>query len=120
MRIISFFLILILTFAFVGEANAFRFSPFRAKFEPSGPEANKLFTVENNSDQPASVEIRVTTRKVDVSGVEKNENAEKDFVVYPAQLVLKPRESRTVRIQWAGDPELKEEKAMAKELGLVK
>lgn len=105
--------VFVLTFsvAAVHEASAFRFSPFRAKFEPSGDGANQLFTVENNTGEPASVQIRITTRDVDVDGGEKNADAEKDFVIYPAQMVLKPHASRSVRVQWVGAPNLKEEKA---------
>lgn len=112
MRTILLFLsILFISVATVHEANAFRFAPFRAKFEPSGDGANHLFTVENNTEDPASVQIRITTRDVDVDGGEKNTDAEKDFMIYPAQLVLEPHASRSVRVQWVGDPNLKEEKA---------
>lgn len=112
MRALLFF-VFVLTFsvAAMHEADAFRFSPFRAKFEPSGSGANQLFTVENNTGEPVSVQIRIATREVDVDGGEKNTDAEKDFMIYPAQLVLEPHASRSVRVQWVGDPNLKEEKA---------
>lgn len=106
-----FVFVLAFSVAAVDEANAFRFSPFRAKFEPSGDGANQLFTVENNTGEPASVQIRIMTRDVDVDGGEKNADAEKDFMIYPAQLVLEPHASRSVRVQWVGAPNLKEEKA---------
>src|SRR6266481_3531785 len=95
----------------ITDADAFRFSPFRATFDPSGDGANQLFTVENNTDVPASGQIRVTTRDVDVDGGEKNAEDEKDFAIYPAQMVLEPHASRSVRVQWIGDPNLKEEKS---------
>lgn len=105
--------ILVLTFsvATVDEAIALRFTPFRAMFQPSGSGASQLFTVENNTDAPASVQISIMTRDVDIDGHEKNLGAEKDFMIYPAQMVLKPHASRSVRVQWAGSPGLKEEKA---------
>lgn len=109
--LLLFVFILTFSVAAVHEASAFRFSPFRAKFEPSGVGANQLFTVENNTGEPTSVQIRIMTRDVDVDGGEKNADAEKDFMIYPAQLVLKPHASRSVRVQWVGDPNLKEEKA---------
>lgn len=102
---------LTLSFANVNEANAFRFTPFRAMFQPSGSGASRLFTVENNTDVPASVQIGIVTRDVDIDGHEKNFSAEEDFMIYPAQIVLKPRTSRSVRVQWVGDPNIKEEKA---------
>ncbi|MGB9152443.1 MAG: fimbria/pilus periplasmic chaperone [Alphaproteobacteria bacterium] len=106
-----FVFVFILSVAVAHEANAFRFTPFRAKFEPSGDAANQIFTVENNSDELASVQLRVTTREVDVDGGEKNADADKDFTIYPAQMVLEPHASRSVRVQWLGDANLQEEKA---------
>lgn len=111
MRKLFFVFVLTLSVAVVQEAYALRFSPFRVKFEPSGAGANQLFTVENNTSAPASVQIRIVTREVDVDGGEKNADAEKDFAIYPAQMVLKPHATRSVRVQWLGDPKLKEEKA---------
>src|SRR3989344_1982829 len=111
MRKLIFIFVLVLSTAFVHEAQAFRFSPFRVKFEPSGAGANQLFTVENDTNVPASVQMRIVTREVDVDGGEKNTDAEKDFTIYPAQMVLKPHTKRSVRVQWLGNPKLKEEKA---------
>jgi fimbrial chaperone protein len=110
-KLVFFAFVLLLSVAAVDEANAFRFSPFRAKFDPSGDGANQLFTVENNTDEPASVQLRIATREVDVDGGEKNVDADKDFMIYPAQMVLEPHATRSVRVQWAGDANLKEEKA---------
>ena len=111
MRNLFFVLVLTLSVVVAQEAQAFRFSPFRVKFEPSGAGANQLFTVENNSNVRTSVQIRIMTREIDVDGGEKNTDAEKDFTIYPAQMVLEPLATRSVRVQWAGDPHLKEEKA---------
>lgn len=111
MHKLLFVFILAFSAVSVQEAQAFRFSPFRAKFEPSGAGANQLFTVENDTNAPASVQIRIVTREVDVDGGEKNADAEKDFAIYPAQMVLKPHTKRSVRVQWLGDSILKEEKA---------
>jgi fimbrial chaperone protein len=102
---------LLLATATMQPARAFLFAPFRAMFEPAGAGANQLFTVENNTDQPATVQIRITTRAVDVDGDETNLDDEKDFVIYPPQLVLEPHQKRSVRVQWVGDPALKDEKA---------
>ncbi len=111
MRKLSLVFILTLSVVIAHEAQAFTFSPFRAKFEPSGPGANQLFTVENNTNAPASVQIRIATREIDVDGGEKNVDTEKDFTIYPAQMVLQPHAKRSVRVQWVGDPKLREEKA---------
>ena len=110
-HILSFVFVLMFSAVVAQEAHAFRFLPFRIKFEPSGAGANQLFTVENNSNARTSVQIRIMTREVDVDGGEKNADAEKDFTIFPAQMVLEPHAKRSVRVQWVGDPKLKEEKA---------
>ncbi len=102
--------VLILCVAIEHDARALLFSPFRARFEPSGDAANQLFTVENNTEQAASVQIRITTREIDVDGGEQDVDDEKDFVIYPAQLILQPHATRAVRVQWVGNPNLKEER----------
>ena len=94
-----------------GEASALRFSPFRAKFEPAGAESNQLFQVENNTAAPTAVQIRIADRKVDVDGGETMRDNEKDFAIFPAQMILPPQSTRSVRVQWIGDPNLKDERA---------
>ena len=111
MQRILFFFLLAFGLMISSQAEAFRFSPFRVKFEPSGAGANKTFVLENNTDQPASVQVRITTREVDENGTETNADDESDFAIYPPQLVLKPHQKRAVRVQWIGDADLKEEKA---------
>jgi len=112
MRHIAFLLLIVALFPLTADdASAFRFSPFRAKFEPSGPESNQLFQVENNTAVPASVQIRIANRQVDVDGGETMQDNEKDFSIYPAQMILPPQSTRSVRVQWIGDPNLKEERA---------
>jgi len=111
MRSLPIVLSVLCLLAVTDEALAFQFAPFRVKFDPTGPGASQLFTVKNNTDQSATVQIRATTREVDENGVEKNEDAEKDFTIYPPQVILKPHAQRSVRIQWMGDANLKDEKA---------
>ena len=108
------FLLTVFALAFsvvtIHEASAFTFVPFRAKFEPSGANANRLFTVDNNTNEPATVQIRIMHRDLDLDGHETDIPAENDFIIYPAQMVLKPHTKRSVRVQWVGPPSLKEEK----------
>jgi fimbrial chaperone protein len=76
---------------------------------PSGPGANQLFQVENETDVPAAVQISIVHREMAADGKEALTDAEADFVVFPAQLVLLAHETRTVRVQWLGDPQIKAE-----------
>lgn len=94
-----------------GSAHAFQLTPVAAEFEPSGPRASQTFRVTNDSDEPTPVQITMVSREMDIDGVETFKDAEDEFVVFPPQIVLAPRESRTIRIQWVGDPAPKTELA---------
>jgi fimbrial chaperone protein len=109
--ILNPFLIATMLMLAASDASAFRFSPFRSKFEPVGPESNQLFLAENNTAVPVSVQIRIANRQIDIDGGETMHDNEKDFVVFPAQMILQSHSSRSVRVQWVGDPKLKDEMA---------
>ena len=94
-----------------GEADAFRFMPFTVEFAPTGPEANQSFRVENNSDEPIAVEISMFKREMNVDGTDRLTEAEDDFVVFPAQIVLEPRETQAIRVQWTGEAQPERELA---------
>ncbi len=83
---------------------AFRLSPPRMVFAPSGSGATRSFRIDSTGDQPVAVEIKMTKRQVGLDGTESQPSAEEDFVVYPPQMLLKPGESQTVRVSWLGDP----------------
>ena len=92
-------------------AAAFRFIPFTADFDPSGPGANQTFRVENNSDAQIAVEVTVFRRLMNLDGSDELTEAEDDFVVFPTQIVLEPERSQIVRVQWIGNPEPEQELA---------
>ncbi len=92
-------------------AAAFKISPFTAEMAPSGSHATLDYTVENDSSDPTAVQISVVKRGQAEDGSETLSQAEDQFLVFPAQLVLLPREKRTVRVQWLGP--VKPEKELA-------
>jgi fimbrial chaperone protein len=85
-------------------ASAFRFSPLVMEFEPSGSGAHKTYRVENDGDVPNAIQITMVRRLVDANGKESLPEEEDDFVVFPPQMVLQPGETRSIRVQWVGDP----------------
>ena len=92
-------------------AEAFRFIPFTADFDPSGPGANQTFRVENNSGKQIAVEISVFRRLMNLDGSDELTEADDDFVVFPTQIVLEPEQSQIVRVQWIGDADPEHELA---------
>lgn len=87
----------------VQPAQALRFTPFVVSLAPSGAGANQVFQVENETDSAAAIQITLVHREMGVDGKETLKEAEDDFVVFPPQMVLLPREARAVRLQWVGD-----------------
>lgn len=85
--------------------------PFSANFTPSGSGASQTFRVDNDSDQPVAVQVSIQHREMDADGKEKLTDAEDEFAVFPAQLVLLAKQGQTVRVQWLGDAALKREGA---------
>jgi fimbrial chaperone protein len=77
----------------------------------SGADAVITYKVTNESDQQTAVSIKVTTRTIDADGVEKNEAADKLFLVFPSRVVLKPNSSQNVKVQYRGNPAIATEAA---------
>jgi len=100
------FIILILT---SNSAHAFKFSPMQTKFTPYGNESNKLFYVENDSDQRVAVQMSLENYDMDENGTEINSTTD-EFVIYPEQIILEPKTKRGVRVQWVGAQDLAIEK----------
>jgi fimbrial chaperone protein len=79
------------------------------EFEPVGRGANQAFRLENDSSNAVPVQISMLTRQMDVDGKETNAPAEEDFLVYPPQVLLKPKQVQTVRVKWLGNPKPEKE-----------
>jgi fimbrial chaperone protein len=85
-------------------AYAFKLTPMHVYFAPSGREATQTFRVENESEHPVAVQLSMAVREMDIDGNETYGEAEDEFIVYPPQLVVMPRQVQAVRVQWVGDP----------------
>lgn len=85
-------------------AEAFKLTPIEMTFEPSGRGATRTFQITNAHDQPIAVEIRLSAREMTLSGEDRLSDAEDFFAVFPAQAIVLPGKSQTVRVQWLGDP----------------
>ena len=92
-------------------ALAFKISPFNAEMAPAGPRARLDYLVENDSSEPTAVQIGVVRREQAEDGTETLSQADDQFLIFPAQLILLPKEKRIVRVQWLGP--VKPEKELA-------
>lgn len=92
-------------------AGAYKFTPIHAQLTPSGPGASTSFTASNPHSVPVAIELEVVERRLDATGAEHRQPEPDDFLVVPPQLVLMPKQSQTVRVQWLGPPQLEREQA---------
>jgi fimbrial chaperone protein len=86
----------------VQSANALSLVPIAQDFDPSGRQAIQSFRLENETDKQVAVSVSVMTRHMDLDGEETN-TPTSDFSVFPAQIVIAPRQAQVVRVQWKGE-----------------
>ena len=100
---ISIILSLLLTCAL--GAQAFSFEPITQDYSPSGKGSNHVFRASNNGTENVAVKITIKPRRLEPDGTEIQGEVSDLFMIYPKQLILKPNESRSIRVKWLGDPE---------------
>lgn len=83
-------------------AFAFNFEPITQDFTSSGPDTIRNFTLHNDRDENVAVRIQVFSRGMDQNGEEELVPADKLFLVYPSQIVLRPHTNQTLKVQWRG------------------
>lgn len=111
---IRFTVAILVGFAVSSAHAAFEFGPIIANVAPSGPGASTSYTVSNTGENKIPVQVSIVAREPDESGKEvyaETEAVSDMFRIFPAQLVLNPKETRTVRVTYVGTPKLKNEMA---------
>lgn len=86
-------------------AIAFNLTPIKVDFHPAGQGASQVFKIENDSGEPIAVQVSMVSRHMDIDGRETYREADDQFIVYPPQMVIGPRQYQNVRVTWAGDPD---------------
>jgi fimbrial chaperone protein len=76
--------------------------PITMDIDPAGQVTHRTFRVENESNTPVAVQGSMVTRKLDIDGKETLENADEDFVVYPPQIALGPKQNQSIQAAWTG------------------
>ncbi|MFH2113100.1 MAG: fimbria/pilus periplasmic chaperone [Spirochaetota bacterium] len=92
-------------------AAAFSVNPMTVELSPSGSGTVASFRVENDGNEPIALVISVLSRSMDTDGTEQNGPVGSDFVVLPSRVVLEPRTTRIIKVQWRGSPQLEAERA---------
>ncbi len=84
-------------------ATALQMSPFTAEFTEAELVSGAIYNVFNDTDAPMAIEVSVRYRDMDTSGEDILTDAEDDFIAFPTQMILFPKEVQAVRIQWIGE-----------------
>lgn len=90
---------------------ALSFTPIEMDFTPSGRGSTQIYRIENTNAETAAVEISIKNRKMQINGEDQLSDADDDFNIFPAQVVLQPGQTQTVRVQYTGAANLTSEKA---------
>jgi fimbrial chaperone protein len=112
----------LLAFASIAAASSFTLNPWILVFEPHKKTTTQVVTFSYQADGPTQgaverptprdsknapvpVEVNITARELSLDGVvgyPSSQGAD-DFVVYPAQFILYPGDTKKVQVQWVGD-----------------
>ena len=92
-------------------AAGFKLVPIEANFRPSGAEAVQSFRVENPDAETVAIQISIAQRTMDAGGADQLVPDEASFVVVPQQILLKPQQVQSIRVQYVGSSELRSEMA---------
>lgn len=90
---------------FIGERSsaAYKLEPISRVFAPTGSNATQSFEIINDGSERVALTVSVLTLERDEAYIETNRDAEDDFLVYPAQIVLSPGKRQTLRVTWLGN-----------------
>jgi fimbrial chaperone protein len=89
---------------------SFEFSPINMELTTSGASSVKLVKVKNKINKPVAVKIRVSQRIQNLDGTESRPETD-EIKIFPFQVMLKPGESRIVKVSWVGEKDLLSEKS---------
>jgi len=107
---------------FLNSAHAYTFSPPVVHLTTSGNSSSFLLTVTNPDDKVIPLDLTVYEVEKDLDGNPiEGEEVIDDFIIYPSQFLLKPREVKLVQFRWVGGSDISQERSFtlfARELPL--
>ena len=89
---------------------AYTFAPSIVTLRTAGAASSCFFKLENKEMKAVAVEVTINSCSKDIDGKTiQGKDAEKDFIIYPAQVVLMPGDETGVQVRWIGEETLKTE-----------
>ena len=94
-------------------ANAFTVNPTLVELKPSGKDSTASLVIENKEDKPLNISAFMKVRAYDEAGKELRSDfdVKKNFLIMPANLVIKPKGAATIKIVYVGPKKFPTEKA---------
>lgn len=86
----------------LGTVCAFSFSPLEQVFAPKGSDSTKIYTIINDSDDAVAIMLKALVRDQKQNGDEVNTDASRYFSIVPNKLIVNPRGTQIVRVQYKG------------------
>ena len=78
---------------------SFKFNPMSQEIELESGKKSVQFIAENETDERMAIEFSVKERRMDKNGKEELPDT-KSISVCPPQLIIPPKEKRTIRVNW--------------------
>ena len=94
----------------VPQALAMTVQPVVIDLKTMGRGLTQVITVENTFTTPLPVELRIAELALDENGVKPTGKDVSDLFVFPPQAMIQPGQPQPFRVQYVGDPDLKESK----------
>ncbi|RYG69434.1 molecular chaperone [bacterium] len=88
------------------QAEAARVSPMVVNVTPGGRGSIARIELANPAEREFPVEVIMMRGDISEEGELTLTPADDDFLVFPAQVVVKPRSQQVLRVQYVGDPDL--------------
>jgi fimbrial chaperone protein len=104
-------LFLIIALGWPSWVSAYSVSPSLVLLHPAGNESSSFLHLENRAAKPVAIEVTVQEHRKDIDGnTLQGREADDDFVIFPAQLVLLPGDEAGVQMRWVGETKLAAER----------
>ncbi len=87
---------------------SFKFNPMSQAIELDSGKKSVQFIAENETNEKMAIEFSVKERKMNALGIEELPDT-KSVSIFPPQLIIPPKEKRTIRVNWNGPSDIKGE-----------
>ena len=82
-----------------GAIASMRVNPLIIYMSPTAQGSSSVVQLTNVTDADLPVDVSVVKRTA-VDGVEVDVPADDDFIIFPPQMIIRPGQTQTLRIQW--------------------